>query len=77
MRPPDPGPSTDSLGRYFNWRSSFFIAVLGVIVGLLAAGAPAPLVMAAPLIGAVYALVFMTGTRLFEWLFSKLLFKDQ
>ena len=76
MSPPDPGPSTDSLGRYFNWRSSFFIAVLGVIVGLLATGASATLVIAAPLIGGVYAAVFMTGTRLFDWLFSKLLFKD-
>jgi len=76
MARPDRDPATDSLGRYLNWRTSFFVAVLGVVVGLLSAGAPAGLVLAAPVIGAIYAAFFMSGTRLFEWLFSKLLFKD-
>lgn len=58
------------------WRTSLAVAVLGVIVGLLAAGAPPALVAAAPLVGAVYAAFFMSGTRFFHWVFSKVLFKE-
>jgi hypothetical protein len=58
------------------WRTSLAVAVLGVTVGLLSTGAPAGLVLAAPVIGALYAAFFMTGTRFFQWVFSKLLFKD-
>jgi hypothetical protein len=58
------------------WRTSLAVAVLGVIVGLLAAGAPPALVAAAPVVGALYAAFFMTGTRFFQWVFSKSLFKD-
>jgi len=58
------------------WRTSLAVAVLGVIVGLLATGAPVGLVAAAPLIGALYAALFLTGTRFFHWVFAKLLFKD-
>jgi hypothetical protein len=76
MNPPDRDPGAESFGRYFNWRASFAVAVLGVIAGLLAAGAPTGLVLAAPLIGAIYAAFFMSGTRFFQWVFSKLLFKD-
>jgi hypothetical protein len=76
MNPPDRDPASEPLKRYVNWRTGLAAAVLGVIVGLLAAGAPAGLVVAAPLIGAIYAALFMTGTRFFQWLFSKLLFKD-
>jgi hypothetical protein len=59
------------------WRTSLAVAVLAVIAGLLAAGAPAGLVAAAPVIGALYAVLFLSGTRFFHWVFSKLLFKDQ
>jgi hypothetical protein len=58
------------------WRTSLAVAVLAVILGLLAAGAPPALVAAAPIIGALYAAFFMTGTRFFHWVFSKVLFKD-
>jgi hypothetical protein len=58
------------------WRTGLAVAVLGVIVGLLAAGAPVGLVAAAPLVGALYAALFLTGTRFFHWVFSKLLFKE-
>jgi hypothetical protein len=58
------------------WRTSLAVAVLGVIVGLLAAGAPPALVVAAPVVGALYAAFFMSGTRFFQWVFSKVLFKD-
>jgi hypothetical protein len=59
-----------------NWRTSLAVSVLAVIAGLLAAGAPVDLVAAAPLIGAIYAALFMTGTRFFQWVLSKSLFKD-
>ncbi|HEY7256087.1 MAG TPA: hypothetical protein VH476_05335 [Solirubrobacterales bacterium] len=59
-----------------NWRTSLAVAVLAVIAGLLAAGAPVDLVAAAPVVGAIYAALFLTGTRVFQWIFSKLLFKD-
>ncbi|HEY1356062.1 MAG TPA: hypothetical protein VGF09_07075 [Solirubrobacterales bacterium] len=59
-----------------NWRTSLAVAVLAVIAALLAAGVPVDLVAAAPLIGALYAALFMTGTRVFQWLFSKVLFRD-
>jgi hypothetical protein len=58
------------------WRTSLAVAVLGVIVGLLAAGAPPALVAAAPVIGAIYAALFLTGTRFFHWVFDKVLFKE-
>jgi hypothetical protein len=76
MNRPDRDPAAESFRRYFNWRTCLAVSILGVIVGLLAAGAPAGLVVAAPLIGAIYAALFMTGTRFFGWVFSKLLFKD-
>jgi hypothetical protein len=76
MNPPDRDPATETFRRYFNWRTAFAVSVLGVIVGLLAAGAPLGLVVAAPLIGAIYAAFFLTGTRFFQWVFSRLLFKD-
>jgi hypothetical protein len=59
-----------------NWRTSLAVGVLAVIAGLLAAGAPVDLVAVAPLIGALYATLFLTGTRFFQWVFSKSLFKD-
>jgi hypothetical protein len=58
------------------WRTSLAVAVLGASVGLLAAGAPAALVAAAPVVGALYAVLFMTGTRFFQWVLARSLFKD-
>jgi hypothetical protein len=76
MTAPDRNPATETFRRYFNWWACLLVAVLGVSVGLLSSGAPAGLVLAAPLIGALYAALFMTGTRVFQWVFTKLLFKD-
>lgn len=76
MNPPDRDPATESFRRYFNWRTCFAVAVLGVVVGLLAASAPAGPVVLAPVIGAIYAALFLTGTRFFQWVFSKVLFRD-
>ncbi len=76
MTAPDRRPATETLRRRFNWKTCFLAAVLGVSLALLSTDAPTALVLAAPVIGAIYAALFMSGTRFFGWLFAKVLFKD-